>query len=159
MESVIDKIIEEVAIVNSLEQSEGGISDLLDLQAIYFGDPGIIPASLYPCVTVSPDLDDPEGETTGYDKRALRIHLSLHIDARQYFDANADEAMGDRMLVQATFALTRWFRRRSKRTLDGLVIDTSVQDTTYRQLQRGNIPAKSSRTTLVVQKTYARNFD
>lgn len=159
MEDVIDKIIEEVGQVNLLDEADGGIADILPLQAIYFGDPGIIPASLYPCVTVSPDLDDPEGETTGYDKRALRVHVSLHIDARQYFDASADEAMGDRMLVKATFALTRWFRRRSKRTLDGLVIDTAVQDTAYRQLQRGNIPAKSSRTTLVVRKTYARNFD
>lgn len=159
MEEVVDKIIEEIASLNDLAQSEGGLADLLPLKAVYFGDPGVIPASLYPCITVGPQTDAPNGGSTGYDTRDLRIELQVLIDARQYFDSDADEALGDRMLVQATFAVTRWFQRRSKRTLDGTVQNLTVGDTDYRAQMRGNVVSKSSRTTLTVRKTYARVLD
>jgi len=159
LETVADKIIQELKDLNEKPSAEGGIADVLPLTAVYFGDPGLIPASLYPAVTVEPASDDSEGETTGYDKRDLRLNLSIHIDARQYFDANADEAIGDRMLVQVTSLVLANFRRRSKRTLDGTVTNITVGPTQYRTQQRGNVISKSSRTTLIVRKNYARTLD
>jgi hypothetical protein len=159
METVVDKIRDEVAVLNDLPVAEGGLADLLPIKAVYFGDPGIIPASLYPCITVGPDRDTEQGGSTGMDNRDLYIELQVLIDARQYFETNADEAMGDRMLVQATSVLTRWFQRRSKRTLDGTVQNLAVGDTDYRVQERGNVISKSSRTTLIVRKTYARVLD
>lgn len=159
MEEVVDRLIEEVSALNDIPSAQGGLADLLPLKAVYFGDPGVIPASLYPCVTIGPQMDAPTGGSTGYDTRDLRIELQVLIDARQYFDSNADEALGDRMLVQATFALTRWFQRRTKRTLDGTVQNLAVGDTDYRVQERGNVVSKSSRTLLIARKTYARVLD
>ena len=157
MEAVADKIIEELKYLAETEQADSGILDIVPVQAVFFGDPGIIQQSLYPCITVQPESDVPIGETTGYDKRSLRIEVSLLIDAREYFDVNVDEAIGDRALVQATYNIARWFRRPAKRTLDQLpgVVEVAVEDTIYRTQDR-NIPIKLSRTVLVVQKNYAK---
>ena len=160
MEQVIDRVIVEVKALTELPASEGGIADILPLKAVYFGDPGIMPVSLYPNVCVGPsDDDDSEGgETTGSDQRTLSIDIILNLDARDYFDTDEEEASGDRALVQAASAIGRWFRRRDKRQLDGLagVRDVTVAGTQYRPMQRGQVITKSSRTTLHVTKNYLR---
>lgn len=161
MEDVVDRLVEEVKALAETPAAEGGFAEALPLKAVYFGDPGIIPASLYPCATVDPVMDSEEDETTGADRRELMVEIGLHIDARDYFERDADEASGDRALVQATFALGRWFRRRSKRSLDGLtgVINVRVGDAQYRASARGSVITKSSKTTLRIRKGYARVLD
>jgi hypothetical protein len=159
MEALIDKLSEEVLAWSQTPTAEGGIADDLDIQAIYFGDPGVIPVSLYPCVTVEPEVDDPLSETTGYDTRELRVVISIHIDARNYFDSGVDEAMGDRLLVRATNSLRRWFSRRSRRTMDGHWRALAVQETEYRARARADVVAKTARTTLIVTKNYQRILD
>lgn len=161
MEEVIDKLISEVHVLSETSLSEGGFAEVLPLKAVFFGDPGMIPASLYPCATVEAVLDRSAEETTGADRRDLDIAIGLHIDAREYFDKEVDEASGDRALVEATHALVRWFRRRSKRTLDSQegVINVQVEDTQYRAYARGQVITKSSRTTLRIHKAYARVLD
>lgn len=159
MEALIDKLIEEVTAFVNAPTAEGGIADDLEIRAIYFGDPGVIPVSLYPCVTVEPEMDDPDSETTGYDTRELRVVISFHIDARNYFDVDADEAMGDRLLVRAALALRAWFSRRSKRTMQDHWRDIKVLDTEYRARNRETVVAKSARTTLLVTKNYIRVLD
>lgn len=161
MEDVTDKIIEEVKTLSQMTAVEGGFSDIVSLQAVYFGDPGLVPVSMYPCVTVEPEDEDTDEETTGYDKRTLRVSVSVHIDAREYFEASEEEASGDRQLVQATSAIGAWFRRRSKRTLDGMagVHNLSVESVAYRVQARGPVITKTSRTTLVINRSYARVLD
>jgi hypothetical protein len=160
MEKVTDKIISEVQALSEMSLEDGGFAESLPLKAVYFGDPGLIPQSLYPCATVEPLVTDPEHQTTGADFDELSVVITLHIDARDYFDHNADEAIGDRALVVASGALRRWFRRRSKRTLDGDVTSLEVRGTAYpRPMVRGSVITKSSRTTLVVEKGYARVLD
>lgn len=156
MEALVDAVIEEVREITEKPSAEGGISDILEIQAIYFGDPGVIPVSLYPCATVEPDDDSPQDETTGYDTRVLRVVVSFHIDARNYFDVGADEAMGDRILVQAASLLRAHFSKRTVRNKDTKWRDVRVLDTEYRVRNRETAIAKSARTVLLVRKNYQR---
>lgn len=161
MEDLIDRIIAEITEMSQRTSDEGGLSDILDLRAVYWGDPGLIPQSLYPCVTVEPVDDDPQSETTASDKRIHRIVVSLHIDARAYFDSSVDEATGDRTLVVAAAKVMDWFRRRSKRTLDGMtgVHNVTVGSVAYRAQERGPVITKTSRISLGVSRSYARVLD
>ena len=162
MESVIDKVILDIGLMAATLESDGGFEESLPLKAVYFGDPGVIPGSLYPCATVEAISNTSDSESTGFDKRDLVVAITLHIDAREFFDSAADEATGDRALVRASFQVEKWFRRRAKRTLDGLqgVNNVSVQGTAYPRPQyRRPVITKSSRTTLLVRKSYARVLD
>lgn len=159
MEVVIDAIRDEIKTLSETLSEDGGVNDILSIRAIYFGDPIIVPTDLYPCVLVEPNDDDDHAETTGYDKRLLKIRVTLMIDAREYFDASVDEATGDRLLVQATAKIAQWFRRRSKRTLDGRVMDTKVLNIDYRKQERGAVAAKASQLHLLIEKVYARVLD
>jgi hypothetical protein len=78
------------------------------------------------------------------------------IDARQYFELDSSEALGDRILVQTAEQISRWFRKSEKRQLDGLVSDTMVVDTTYDVEPRGNAIVKTSRVSLMISKGFAR---
>lgn len=159
MEQVIDKVIAELGTMVVTPASGGGIEDILPLKAIYFGDPGIIPASLYPCAVVEPDDSDPQGGTTAADKRDLVVEVSLLIDARDYFDSAVDEAGGDRLLVQSVAKLERWFSTRRNRTLDGTVHNCAVGRIRYRKRERGVVFAKEAGTTLHIRKSYPRTLD
>jgi hypothetical protein len=159
MEVVIDKIIEEVKLFIETPEAEGGVSDILPVQSVYFGDPGYIPVSLFPAITVEPVDDRPTGGSTGFDERELQIAVSFNIDARIFYDSNEDEASGDRMLVRAAFLLRRWLERRSNRTLDGYVSNIEVEEVEYLRYLRGEIVTKTARTTLVATKRYPRTLD
>lgn len=155
-EDIIDFIVDEVKECAQTLASDGGFADVLELKAVYFGDPGVIPGRLYPACTVDLRADEYEGESTGTDKHHFPVSVSLHIDAREYFEKDADEATGDRALVRATFNLSRWFKRRDKRTLDGRVLDIKVEDSQYSPDVRGNVVVKTSQTILVVYKNYLK---
>lgn len=156
MEDIINAVIAEVEAFAQTQSEDGGCADILQLNAVYFGDPGIVPVRMYPCAMVDASSETPISESTGHDRRKLSLIVSLNIDAREYFDKDADEALGDRALVRASFALGRWFRRREARTLGGLVLDTKVEDIDFTPIQRGPVITKSSRTTLVIDRTYPR---
>lgn len=156
MEALIDKLIEEIGTAFTTPESDGGLADILEIRAIYFGDPGVIPASLYPCVTVEPDWSGPLTGTTGYDTRELRVNVSVNIDAREWFDSTADEAMGDRMLVKAIESLHRWFQTTTHRTLDGTVRNVEVTEIEFQARDRQTVIAKTARMTLVITKNYSR---
>jgi hypothetical protein len=156
MEAVVDKLITEVEAINALDEADGGIADILPIQAIYFGDPGLIPVSLFPAVTVEPDEDSDQTQTTGYDTLALTISVSFYLDARAYFEAGPDEALGDRKLVQAAAQMRRWLQRIEKRRLDGEVLDVKVTQVEYRKTYKGDVPVKVARLALLVRKNYPR---
>ena len=158
MEAVIDKLVAEATAFKSTPEADGGCSDILDIQAVYFGDPGLIPAALYPCVTVEPVRDAPVSETTGFDVRDLEVTVTVLIDAREYFDSTVDEADGDRQLVKTVSLLQRWLRRTANRQLDGLagVREVKVQSTDYMGQVRGSVVAKSAQVSLLVNKQYSR---
>lgn len=155
-EDIIDMIVDEVKTCAQTLYADGGFADVLELKSVYFGDPGIIPGRLYPAATVDIRTDEEAGESTGTDKHKFPIAVSLHIDAREYFEKDSDEATGDRALVRATFSLSRWFKRRDKRTLDGRVLDIEVTDSQYSPDVRGNVVVKTSQTMLVVHKNYLK---
>lgn len=156
MEDIIDRLIEEIKNLTSLTRADGGLSDVLEVKAVYFGDPGVIPQSLMPCVMVEPIAESPNGETTSYDKRFLEINLLVMIDARDYFEVDAEEAMGDRKLVQSAAIISRYFRSQDKRQLSGLVNDIMVNDTTYDIQDRGNAIVKTARVNLQIMKAFTR---
>lgn len=158
MEAVIDKLVSELTTFKNTTEANGGCSDVLDIQAVYFGDPGLIPSDSYPCFTVEPVRDAPSSETTGYDIRDLEVTVTVLIDAREYFDSTVDEADGDRKLVKAMYLLQRWLRRSANRRLDGLdgVREVKVQSTDYMGQVRGNVVAKSAQVSLLVNKQYSR---
>jgi hypothetical protein len=156
MEQVIDRLIAEIKAMIALPRTSDGISDVLEVKDVYFGDPGVIPQSLMPAIIVEPKSESPDAETTGYDRRSLNVDILLMIDARQFFELDSSEAIGDRILVQAAELIARWFRQQDKRQLDGLVIDTIVVDTTYDVEPRGNAIVKTGRVSLMISKGFAR---
>jgi hypothetical protein len=158
VEAVIDKLVSELKTFKGLDEADGGCRDVLDIQAIYFGDPGLIPSDLYPCFTVEPTLDRPAGETTGYEKRDLQVSISVLIDSRQYFDASVDEAAGDRLLVKTMHNLRLWLRRTANRKLDNQpgVREVKVQQTDYMGQVRGSVIAKTAQITVEVNKQYPK---
>lgn len=156
MEEIIDRLIQEIKTLTSLTRADGGLADVLEVKSVYFGDPGIIPQSLMPSVMVEPIAESPNGETTSYDKRFLEVNILLMIDAREYFEVDAEEAMGDRKLVQSAAIVSRYFRSQDKRKLDGLVNDIMVNDTTYDIQDRGNAIVKTARVNLQIMKAFTR---
>jgi hypothetical protein len=156
MEEVIDRIIAEIKAMIALPKSSDGIADVIEIKDVYFGDPGVIPQSLMPAIIVEPKSEVPTAETTGYDRRSINVDIMLMIDARQYFEVDSSEAIGDRILVQSAELIARWFRMKDKRQLDGLVIDTVVLDTTYDVEPRGNAIVKTGRVSLMISKGFAR---
>lgn len=156
MEDVIDRLIQEIKTLTSLTRADGGLADVLEVKSVYFGDPGVIPQSLMPCVMVEPVAESPNGETTSYDKRIIDISVLLMLDAREYFEVDASEAMGDRKLVQSAEIVSRYFRSQDKRQLGGLVNDITVNDTTYDIQDRGNAIVKTARVNLQIMKAFTR---
>jgi hypothetical protein len=156
MEEVVDRIIAEIKAMIALPKTSDGIADVIEIKDVYFGDPGVIPQSLMPAIIVEPKSEVPTAETTGYDRRSINVDIMLMIDARQYFEVDSSEAIGDRILVQSAELIARWFRMKDKRQLDGLVIDTVVLDTTYDVEPRGNAIVKTGRVSLMISKGFAR---
>ena len=156
MEEIIDRLIEEIKNLMSMTHADGGLSDTLEVKTVYFGDPVVIPQSLMPCIMVEPIAESPNGETTSYDKRFLEVNILVMIDAREYFEVDAEEAMGDRKLVQSAALVSRFFRTKEKRQLGGLVNDIMVNDTTYDIQDRGNAIVKTARVNLQIMKAFTR---
>lgn len=158
MEAVTDKIIAEVTLWSQTVEADGGAADVLPLNSIYFGDPGVLPVFAYPAVTVQGTTDIPESETTGYEVRDLTVLVSILIDARDFFDSSVEEATGDRVLTRAAASLRRWLRRESNRQLDGLegVREVKVLSTEYVPQVRGEAVVKAAQLTLVINKQYQR---
>lgn len=157
MEIVVDKVISELTLLSETSSSDGGIADILKVESVYFGDPGIIPVWLYPAILVQPIRDAPVSETTGYEIRNLEVLISLIIDSREFFEKDAEEAKGDRKLTQAAGAMRQWLRRVANRRLDGeagSVREVAVDATNYMVEVRGQVIAKSAQLTLTVNKQY-----
>jgi hypothetical protein len=158
MEQVIDKLRAELTTFSETLAEDGGCADILNIQAVYFGDPGLIPSILYPCFTVEPTRDDPESETTGYDVRSLQASITVLIDARDYFDATVDEADGDRRLVQTMQRLQRWLRTVANRHLDDQegVREVRITRVEYTGQVRGEVISKTAQVFVEVDKQYPK---
>lgn len=159
MEAVVDKILKELKLFSAAPEAEGGISNIFDIEDYYFGDPGIIPEYNYPVFLVQPVRDTPTSETTGYEIRNLQILITLAIDAREFFDADSEDANGDRRLARAAALLRRWLRRTANRQLDGeagQVREVGVTEVNYLPELRGNVITKTAQLTLTVIKQYPR---
>ena len=158
MEQVTDKLVAELTLFSKTPGDEGGCADIMDIAAVYFGDPGVIPVNSYPCFTVQPERDAPVTETTGYEIRDLHILVTLLIDAREFFNLEAIEATGDRQLVQVMTKLRAWLRRTANRRLDSMegVREVAISSTDYLVQVRDSIVAKSAQTNVTVNRQYRR---
>lgn len=158
MEEVTDKIVSEITLFHETPQADGGCQDILEIAAVYFGDPGVIPVNSYPCFTVQPEQDVPVSETTGYEVRDLRLLITLLIDARDFFNADALEATGDRQIVRTMGLLRKWLRRTANRRLDDMegVREVQVASTDYLVQVRDEVVAKSAQISLTVNRQYRR---
>lgn len=158
MESVVDAIVSELETFRGTASSGGGCSDILTIEAVYWGDPGIIPVNSYPAFTVQPVRDLPDIETTGYEVRDLEVLVTLLIDSRAFWDATVLEATGDRQLVQVMEKVRNWFRTDHNRSLSGLdgTRELRASATDYMVQVRGSVLAKSAQVTLTVNKQRQR---
>ena len=158
MEQVTDKIVSELTTFKNTPEEEGGCEDILTIEAVYFGDPGVIPVNSYPCFTVQPEQDVPVSETTGYEVRDLHLLITLLIDAREFFDASALEATGDRQIVRTMGLLRRWLRRTANRSLDDMegVREVKIASTDYLVQVRDDVVAKSAQISMTVNRQYRR---
>jgi hypothetical protein len=158
MEEVVDAIVSELELFKDTDSADGGCADILTIEAVYWGDPGIIPVNSYPAFTVQPVRDLPDIETTGYEVRDLEILVTLLIDSRAFWDATVLEATGDRQLVQVMEKVRNWFRTDHNRSLGGLAgtRELSATGTDYMVQVRGSVLAKSAQVTLTVNKQRQR---
>jgi hypothetical protein len=158
MEDVVDAIVSSLETFKDTEAVDGGCSDILTIEAVYWGDPGIIPVNSYPALLVQPVRDLPDVETTGYEVRDLEILVTLVVDSRAYWDASVLEANADRKMVQVMEKVRNWFRRDSTRSLNGLpgVREVVASATDYMVQVRGSVIAKSAQVTLTVNKQRGR---
>lgn len=158
VEEIVDKVIEDLNTIIATSVDDGGIEEIMTVEAVYFGDPGVIPVNSYPCFLVQPVRDVPDIETTGYEVRDLEVLITLLIDAREFFEATPLEASGDRQLVQAIERVRYWFRRDSKRSLDSLTGVREVKATAaeYNVQVRGGVIAKAAQVTLRVNQQRSR---
>lgn len=159
MELVVDKLVKELETFARTNSSDGGIEDILTIESIYWGDPGILPVYNYPTFLVQPVRDVPLSETTGYEIRNLEVLITCAIDFREYFEVDTDEATGDRKLVQTALALNRWLRKTANRRLDGEagnVREVAINTTAYIPEMRGEVVTKTAQLTLIVTKQYQR---
>jgi hypothetical protein len=159
MEQVVDKIIAELNSIAETPVADGGIAEILKIESVYYGDPGIIPVWLYPAILEQPIRDAPLSETTGYEIRNLEILISLIINSTEFFEKDVEEAKGDRKLTQAADAIRKWLRRVANRRLDGEagnVREVAVDATNYMVEVRGSVIAKSAQITLTVNKQYEK---
>ncbi len=158
MEAVVDAIVDELETFKDTLASAGGCSDILTIEAVYWGDPGIIPVNSYPAFTVQPVRDLPDIETTGYEVRDLEVLVTLLIDQREYWDASVLEATGDRKMVQVMEKVRNWFRTDHNRSLSGQdgVREVKASATDYMVQVRGSVVAKSAQVTFTVNKQRER---
>jgi hypothetical protein len=158
MEEIVDKIVSELTTLSGLDVVDGGFADLVTVEAVYFGDPGLLPVNSYPCFLVQPIRDTPDIETTGYEVRNLEIQVTLLIDAREFFDATPLEATGDRMMIKVMERVRNWFRRDSNRSLDGLegVREVKATAADYNIQVRGGVIAKAAQVTLLINQQRSR---
>jgi hypothetical protein len=158
MESVVDAIVSELEIFKDTDSADGGCADILTIEAVYWGDPGVLPVNSYPAFTVQPIRDLPDIETTGYEVRDLEVLVTLLIDSRAFWDATVLEATGDRQLVQVMEKVRNWFRTDHNRSLSGLdgTRELKASATDYMVQVRGSVLAKSAQVTLTVNKQRQR---
>lgn len=158
MENVVDVIVAELTTFKDTAAADGGCADILNIEAVYWGDPGIIPVNSYPCFTVQPVRDLPDIETTGYEVRDLEVLVTLLVDSREFWDATVLEATGDRQLVQVMEKVRNWFRTDHNRSLSGLLGTREVRasSTDYMVQVRGSVLAKSAQVTFTVNKQRGR---
>jgi hypothetical protein len=158
VESIVDAIVAELTTFKDTASASGGCSDILTIEAVYWGDPGIIPVNSYPAFLVQPIRDLPDIETTGYEVRDFEVLITLVIDSRSYWDASVLEATGDRQMVKVMEKVRNWFRTDHNRSLSGLdgTREVSASGTDYMVQVRGSVIAKSAQVTLTVNKQRQR---
>lgn len=158
MEAIVDKLVSELETFIDTTKDDGGCSDVLTIEAVYWGDPGIIPVNSYPCFTVQPERDEPVSETTGYEVRNNHLTITLLINASEYFESTPLEASGDRKMVVTMANLRRWLRRAANRQLDGMegVREVAVEATDYLVQVRDSVMTKSAQVSLTVNRQYSR---
>lgn len=158
MEDIVDSIVAELEEFKDTDSSLGGCADILTIEAVYWGDPGIIPVNSYPAFTVQPVRDLPDIETTGYEVRDHEVLITLLIDSREYWDASVLDATGDRQLVQVMEKARNWFRTDTNRSLSGLsgTREVKASGVDYMMQVRGSVLAKSAQVTLTVNKQRQR---
>jgi hypothetical protein len=160
-ETVVDAFLVSLKEFIETDSVSGGCSDIVKVGAIYFGDPGVIPPNLIPVFLVQPvqDTPTPPSETLGYEVRNIQILITLLVDAREFFDVSADEAYGDRRMVQVMDALGKWLRQKERRHLSGTagVRDVRVERTDYFVQVRGQLIAKSAQLTAAVELQRPKN--
>lgn len=158
MEDVVNEIVSSLQTFIQTDSADGGCADIITVEAVYWGDPGIIPVNSYPALLVQPVRDLPDIETTGYEVRDLEVLVTLVVDSRAYWDASVLEATADRKMVQVMEKVRNWFRRDSTRSLNGLsgVREVVASGTDYMVQVRGSVVAKSAQVTLTVNKQRER---
>lgn len=159
MESIIDWVVADLTTFAQAESADGGIADIVeDDIVVFWGDPGIIAVTNYPCFTVAPQRGSPTGGTTATENRDLTVLITFLIDGREYFETAPEEASGDRTLVKVADALEARYLSKAKTLLDGMsgVRNAQVSGTQYTPQPRGSVFAKSAELTLTVNKSRQR---
>lgn len=154
MEQAVDTIISELESLIATDE----FKDIMEIQSVYWGDPGFVSIDEYPYLYVDPQMDDPISSTAGragYDVRDLTISVGLVVNASDFFDPSVEEVSGSRAQVRAMALIRKLFARLSKSSLGGTSRSVRINSTNYVPDMRNQVFIKVALTTLVVQKQYA----
>ena len=155
MEDTLDRIISELEALVATDE----FKDIMEIQSIYWGDPGLVSVDEYPYLYVEPNVDNPISSTAGragYDVRDLTVSVGLVINASDFFDPAVDEVSGSRAQVRAMALIRKLFARLSKSSLGSPTTrSVKVNATNYVPDMRNAVFVRVALTTLVVQKQYA----
>jgi hypothetical protein len=70
------------------------------IKYFYIGDPVLIPESLMPCITISPNRTETDFADSGRDKHSHVIDIALIINAKTYFNAAPEKMVGSEFLME-----------------------------------------------------------
>jgi hypothetical protein len=163
MEQVIDAVIEQLNQMRVLDRSDGGFADAVELSdAVWWGDPKILPEQAYPFMFVEPVTTVKTSENTGYITRHETVRVGLLVDPRDFFNqasAQDTETPETREMVQTMDAIERWFEKTTLRLPNGITLGSKgleVGTTSYDTQLRGDYFSSTAMLMLEIDVRYPR---
>ena len=158
---IIDAVVAELQTLADTDYENGGFKDQIQLpQAIWWGNPGILPDHQYPYIYVEPVISDKESETTGTITRRYNVRIVLLVDPRPLFDeTEITETTASREMVRTTENIERHFERTRIRKPNGLAPGTKkvdVRQSEFAEQIRGTYYSLGASTLLEIDATRPR---
>jgi hypothetical protein len=155
---MIDVIDAVIKVIDDLRETDA-FKAIMDMDtSVKLDDPGLVLATEYPYIYVSPIGEAERKETigrAGYEVKDLAIEVCIVIDQSEYYDADNDEVSGTRELLQAASMVRDELKSFSNRGLGGLARGVKIPSIQYEPQMRGDAFVRMAKLSLIVERQYA----